>query len=312
MAVMPGTVYIDEWGQKAPPAIYTPSGAAAPSGSGTTGTASAPAPTPAPAAAPGSISLGGGYNPDYGALIQSDPAYLAAQAAAEKAKGDAAATRKQSLQQALIQYGGLPANFNDQYGDIDQATKDLAAGNQFSVLANLAKNYAQSTDQFKRGLAARGALQSGDLGYGLDQLEQGYGQQKYDAANQFGSQINNVLGQYNGVINGNAQAMASAIQGAESNVYSNPAYRPSAPSTANYDAANSSAYGQPIYVDSSGNLFDQQGNPFSPGGGGAPSPSAAPSDAGGGASSGDVYFNPATGQQTDYRPYVAPGSVWLT
>lgn len=309
MAVMPGQMYIDEWGQKATPSVYTPSGASAPSGSGTTGTASAPAPAPAPAPAAPSINLSGGYNPDYGALIQSDPAYLAAKAAADKAKGDAAAQRKQMLQQALIGYGGLPANFNDQYGDIDQATKDAAANNQFSVLANLAKNYSQSTEQFKRGLAARGALQSGDLNYGLDQLEQGYGQQKYDAANQFGSQINSALNAYNDVIGGNAQSMAQAIQGAEGNVYSNPAYRPSAPSAANYDAGNSAAYGQPIYVDSNGNLFDQNGNPFSPGGGA--SPSAAPS----GAPSGDtsqVYFNPVTGQQTDYRPYVAPGSVWMT
>lgn len=229
----------------------------------------APAPGPPP---PGSVQTAPGYTPDYKGLIENDPAYLAANANSVQAQAQAAAQRKAALQQALIRYGGMPQGFTDQYGDIDQATKDAAAQNKNSILAQLANNYQQSSDQFKRGLAARGALQSGDLAYGADQLERGYGQQQYDAANQFGSDAQQAINAYTGTVQGNAQNMSQAVASAEANVYANPAYRPSAPSTANYDASRSSQYGQPIYVDDSGNVYDQNGNPFT-----APSPSASAS-----------------------------------
>lgn len=255
---------------------YVPGGGASPSPTPTpTPTASAPAPTPPPVSPAGSVQTAPGYTPDYGSLISNDPAYLSAQAAAQNAQAQAAAKRKQQLQQAIIQYGGLPAGFTDQYGDIDQATLDQAGQNQYSVLGTLAKNYSQNEEQFKRSLAARGALQSGDLNYGEDQLTNAYGQQRYDAANAVGSQANQSLDAYMGVLSGNAANLSSAIQGAEGNVYSNPAYRPTEASSANYDAGNSSAYGQPIYVDSTGNLYDMNGNPFTP-----PAPSASPAPGG--------------------------------
>jgi hypothetical protein len=228
-------------------------------------------PTPAPPDHADAIAIpGSGYTPDYTGLISNDPGYQSAQAAAKQAQAMAAAQRKQMLQQAIIRYGGLPDGFKDQYGDIDQSVLDQARQNQNSVLAQLANNYSKSQDQFRRGLAARGALQSGDLNYGQDQLDQGYSQQRYDAANNLGNDVNGALSQYMGVIQGNANNLSSAIQGAEANVYNNPSYRPTPDASANYDAANSHAYGQPIYVDSSGNMYDMNGNPFSP-----PSASAA-------------------------------------
>lgn len=295
MALFTGSAYIDEWGQKAPQAQpYTgPSASAAPT---TTGTASAPAPTPAPAPPAGSVQTSPGFTPDWKSLIQNDSGYLASQAAAQQAQGNAAARRKQTLQQAIIQYGGLPAGFTDQYGDIDQATLDAAGQNQFSTLAGLSRGYQQNEDSLRRGLAARGALQSGDLNYGEDQLQTAYGQQRYDAANAIGSQANQAYDAYNGVISGNAQSLASALQGAEQSVYANPGYAPTAPTTANYDASNSATYGQPIYVDDQGNLFDQNGNPFSPSASAAP-PAAAP-----GAQDQSIYFNPTTGVSQTNRP----------
>lgn len=252
---------------------YTPGAGTGVPAASPTPTASAPAIAPAPASPAGSLTLPG-YTPDWNGLVTSDPTYLSASANATNAQAQAAARRKQQLQQALIQYGGkLPAGFSDQYGDIDQATQDQASNNQFSTLANLARNYSKSEDQFKRSLAARGALQSGDLNYGEDQLQQAYGQQQYDAANAVGSQVNQALQGYTGTLGQNAENLTAAIQGAEGNVYSNPAYRTTEPTTANYDAGNSAAYGQPIYVDSNGNLYDQNRNPFVPP---APSASAAP------------------------------------
>jgi hypothetical protein len=294
MALMPGR-YVDDYSTPAPSIYNGPSASDAP---GPVGTASAPTPTPPPAAPAGSVQVSPGFTPDWSNLIQNDSGYLAAKAAADKAKNDAAAQRKQALQQAIIQYGGLPSGFADQYGDIDQATLDSAQQNQFSTLAQLAKGYAQNEEALRRGLAARGALQSGDLNYGEDQLQNAYGQQRYDAANAIGSQANQVYGAYTGVLNGNAQSLASALQGAESAIYSNPGFAPVAAQTANYDASNSATYGQPIYVDSQGNLFDQNGNPFSPSG---PSASSAPS-APAPTDTTSVYFNPSAGQSQDYRP----------
>jgi hypothetical protein len=124
-------------------------------------------------------------------------------------------------------YGGdMPAGFADQFGDIDEATRTAAASNQNSTLARLKTGYGTSREQFMRQLAARGGLQSSELNYGEDQLQRGFEQQQYDAGNQFLNDANGAYGDYLGVVNGNAQSLASAIGSAEGNVYANPAYRP--------------------------------------------------------------------------------------
>ena len=90
------------------------------------GTAGAPPPAPVAAPAPGQVTTNAGYTPDYGALIQNDPSYLASNQAATNAESLASAQRKAQLQAAVIQYGGVGANFTDAYGDIGQAMADLA------------------------------------------------------------------------------------------------------------------------------------------------------------------------------------------
>lgn len=293
--VNPGLMLEDNGNLYKPPkAQFGGSASAAP-----VGTVGTPAPAPAPPPPAGNVQTAPAYTPDWSNLITHDSAYLAAQASADQAKANAAAQRKQALQQAIVQYGGLPSGFTDQYGDVDQSTLDSAGANQYSVLAGLAKSYTDNQQQFERGLAARGALQSSDLDYGLGQIDNSYGQQRYDAANAVGSQVNSALGAYTGVLSGNAQNLSSALQGAEANVYSNPGYTPQAAQTANYDAGNSATYGQPVYADANGNLFDQNGNPFSPSGA---SPSAAPGAAAAPSSGGDVYFNPSSGATQLYAP----------
>jgi len=302
---------------------------------GGTGTASAPAPTAAAPAAPaGQIQTFAGYTPDYAGLIKSDPGYLAGQFATQAAQATAAAQRKAALQQAIVRYGGgLPANFKDQYGDIDQATLDAAKGNQQSTLANLSTNYAQSEQQFLRQLAARGALQSGDLNYGEDQLQRGYAQQQYDAANAVGDQATGALNSYTGVLNQNARDMAGAVNSAESNVYANPAYRQQSASYADYASAESSQYGyrqqsasyadyasaessqygQPLYKDASGALYSADGNVYTPGGGGGGAP-AAPAPAADTAYDPNAYYqyNAGTGQlkTSEGRPAGNTG-LWM-
>lgn len=236
-----------------------------------TPSAAGPGVAPPPAAGPDSIQTSPGYTPDYTGAIQNDPGYAGATAANQQAQATAAAARRAALQQQVIQYGGMPDGFKDAYGDIDQATLDAAKGNQYSSLAAMQKNYQSSVDQFRKALAARGALQSGDLNYGQDQLDYGLGQSQYDAGNAFGGAAAGTIGQYTGVLDANQQRLAGAIQGAEANAFNDPANRPTQASTAQRDAGKSSAYGQDIYTGADGTLYTRDGSVFTP-----PSASAAP------------------------------------
>lgn len=215
-----------------------------------------------------SITLDQGYTPDYTGLIQDDQGYQAAQSAAAAAQQQADASRRAAVRDEYIKYGGnLPAGWTDTYGDIDQATKEAAASNQYSTIAGLKDNYSKSVSAFQKALAARGMLQSGDLSYGQDQLDRGLGQSEYDAANNFLGQTAGNYGTYAGVLGQNANNITNALFAAEGNVYSNPANRPIAPRTANYDATASAKYGRPIYNDGNGGLFSADGQGFSvPGG----------------------------------------------
>jgi len=226
------------------------------------GTAGAPPPAAAAAPAPGSVTTDAGYTPDYNALIRADPGYQAGEQGATTAEALARAQRKQQLQSAVIQYGGTPTGFQDAYGDIDAATQAQAGQNANSTLAQLRGNYEKSTRQFRAQLAARGALQSGDLNYGSDQLAQGHSQQQYDAGNIFGNQVQGALGAYSGVLSQNARDRAAAIQNAQGNVLQNPAYRPSAPTTAQYDGVASAQYGTAVYKGADGSLYGSNGQPF--------------------------------------------------
>lgn len=213
---------------------------------------------------PSSITTDPGSTPDWNSLITGDPGYQAAQSAAQAAAATASAQRQAQIRQALIQYGGMPSGFADAYGDVDQATLDAAKGNQYSTLANLQKGYQQSLEQFKRALAARGMVGSGDMNFGQQQIDQGYGQQQYDAANAFSGQVNPAINAYTGVLNQNAQNLGQAISQAEANQYSNPLNRPSAAKTAALDSGLSARYNRPIYSDGNGTYYTQDGNPFDP------------------------------------------------
>jgi hypothetical protein len=229
-----------------------------------TGTSAGTTPYTPPTPGPAQITTTPGFTPDYTGAIQSDPSYAAAQAGVQKASADAAAQRAAALKAAVIQYGGLPAGFKDAYGDIDQATLDAAKGNQYSTLASMARNHEQSLEQFRRALAARGALQSGDLSYGQDQIDTGYGQGQYDAANQFGNAASGVLNQYGQVVDQNMQSIASAIAQAQQNAYADPANRPVTAKTAARDAGLSSQYGIDIYKGDDGTLYTRDGSVYTP------------------------------------------------
>ncbi len=207
-----------------------------------------PADQPPPAGAPDpppDITYDPGYNPNYGDIIKHDPGYLAARNAADYAASTGAATRRQTLRDALIRYGGLPAGFKDQYGDFDQATLELAKNNSHSILSQMAQNDKLQHMQLQKSLAARGMLQSSELGFGNDQLSQAYSQNQYDASNAFGSGAQNAIGQYTGILGQNARDLAAAIANASHDARAN--NQPRAAKTAHYNANLSTQWGRPIY-----------------------------------------------------------------
>src|SRR5215471_16757964 len=171
-------------------------------------------PGPPPGAKyPGQITLKAaveGYTPNYKNIIESSSGYQAAAAAAKAAEHQGAINRRAAIRQALIRYGGA-TNWTDTYKDIDQATRDLAAQNQTSTLAGLQRGLATSQMDLRRGLAARGMLQSGDLGYGEDQLNTQYAQARYDAANQLGDLLSGYVGTYSDILGQNRKDLSNAV-----------------------------------------------------------------------------------------------------
>src|SRR6266487_2139369 len=152
-----------------------------------------------PASVAPSVNLSSSFTtPDYKALIQSDPAYLAWQNNGQLDLNQAAAQRKAALQALAVGYGGIGGNFKDVYGDIGPDTLSLAAGNQQSDVARLGRNYSQGVESMKRALAARGGLQSGELGYGMDQADMARASSEYDLGREFSNAAQNAINSYLG------------------------------------------------------------------------------------------------------------------
>src|SRR5581483_6659612 len=124
-----------------------------------------------PYAPPGEISFGGspGFAPDYLSLLENDPGYLQAMAAFKALQSQSAANRKAALQSPDLRYGFEPSDFKDQFGDISSDILSQAGKNENSEEARLQRNYDLNNQQLVRSLAARGMLQSGELGYGQNQ-----------------------------------------------------------------------------------------------------------------------------------------------
>jgi hypothetical protein len=161
-----------------------------------------------------------GYTPnDWTNIIQGNSGYMNWKLSASERADVAASNRKAALRALAVRYGGLPGGFKDVYGDIDESTLATSQGNPLSESARLSKNYADSTEQYKRSLAARHALQSGDLGYGLDQLDFQSSADRYDLSQQFMDVAQQVINSYGGTLAGLNQELINAIRQAAQDVY---------------------------------------------------------------------------------------------
>ena len=153
------------------------------------------------------------YTPDYQALIQQDPAFMAVSQHLSAKGISERAQRGADTAKALIQYGIVP-DF-DSLGaslglsseeiamlkeDIDPHTGDLArqnTGSGLSTTARLAEGQRQAILSLRNWLAARGALGSGDNAYRTNIQDTLYAGQSSDALNSVLASIGGYQSNYN-------------------------------------------------------------------------------------------------------------------
>lgn len=134
--------------------------------------------------------------PDYMGLLRGSPAYQAWLASRNQRLGGLATNRASSIRQLLLQYGGMPKGFSDSLHDVRPEDMAAAEANQFSITKNIERAYEEGRRAMHGNLAARGMLQSGDLGYGENQASLQRGQQEFDANTNFMNAINEAIGNW--------------------------------------------------------------------------------------------------------------------
>lgn len=127
------------------------------------------------------------YTPNYQAILNADPGYMALKNSLS-AQGIAdAAARKQAVNQDLIQFGAVPdfahvaaslglspAALKMLEGDINPNTAGLASKNEFSTEKELQRQEDQAMHALRNQLAARGAISSGENAYQTGNQEHAY------------------------------------------------------------------------------------------------------------------------------------------
>jgi hypothetical protein len=115
----------------------------------------------------------------------------------------------------------------------------------------------------KRALAARGALQSGELPYGLDQADTAKATAEYDLVQEVSNAAGQAINNYRGTESAVRTAQEQAMRDAEMSVYSNPLNRPTQGTEAQLDPDWKNKYGMPVYVGPGGELYTlgPDGNP---------------------------------------------------
>lgn len=218
-----------------------------------------------------------GFTPDYASLIANDPNLLQLQKDLGAAGTADLAGRNAAINRALVGFGQVPdlnaassALGLDVSGLIDPTTAGLASQNQFSTEANLGRANSQAIRTIQQQLAARGGLQSGELGYQLKQQQTAYGQAQNDAT----QSLLDALGQYQqGYVQGQQQRQQQLDAGyqtaAQTQAQLNP---PTGSMNATYDQGASGQWGKPVYRGTDGNLYNADGSPVTgnPPGGSTP------------------------------------------
>ena len=174
------------------------------------------------------------------------------------------ATRNAAINQALIQYGGMPdfAKVSAQLGIpvdqlqgmIDPATAGLAAENTkagLSTTARLQQQEDQAMLALRNNLAARGALSSGDDAYRTNLQNLAFTQAQSDALGQLLGALGGYQQSYVTAQQGEQGQLTSGLQTALQGLQSNPLY---APSSLSYNAHSGK------YVSGAGGTYTPQKN----------------------------------------------------
>lgn len=137
------------------------------------------------------------YSPDYQALLQQDPGYMALKQQLSAQQIQDAAARQAATDQALIQYGMIPdfSGLGSSMGlspqqiqmleqDISPQVQALAQQNTaggLSTEAQLQHSQEVAMRSLRNNLAARGALSSGEDAYQTNQQNHNYAVAQNDA-----------------------------------------------------------------------------------------------------------------------------------
>jgi len=132
----------------------------------------------------------------YDGMIKGEGIY-GQQNANSSAAGIADLARAKAAASALIaQYGGLPGGISDPFGIIDAGAGAAGANNPYSTLAQIDRSSKSNQANLVAERAARGTLPSGGTKLGLEDIGYQTGLAKTNAAQQFLSQINEIISGY--------------------------------------------------------------------------------------------------------------------
>lgn len=214
----------------------------------------------------------------YRSQVETEPGYVSWKTGADAARQGAGTNRRAAIRALALQYGGVPADYQDAYGDLTPDLLAVDAANPDSQMNRLKNSYATQQQQLQTSLAARGALHSGDLVFGNEQLANANQSNLADAASAFmgapgqgGVQgaYADYTGAYNDAYAGQGDAINNALQVLQGE------YPAGTTATATLDPAWESKYNVPVYTAPDGSLYQigADGNlaPFTPpdaGGGG--------------------------------------------
>lgn len=208
-----------------------------------------------------------GYTPNYGQLIANDPTLKQIQADLAASGVADLGSRNAAINRYLVGFGAVPdvnaasKSLGIDLGQaVDPTTAALAQENPYSTEANLSKSHTDALRQIRQGLAARGGLRSGELGFQLGKENTAYGQAQSDATQKVLDLIAGVQAAYT-----DAQRQAQAqLNDAAMTTAGRVAdlYPATGSQVATYDAGASAAAGAHVYKGPDGRYYNQDGSAY--------------------------------------------------
>lgn len=197
---------------------------------------------------PASISLQG-YDPNYAALLASDPLLISSLSDVENRQGQLSGGLSAAIQQAIIRSGYNPGTG----AAVDQATLDAAAGNQFSTKQEIQRSSDRAQADLDARLAARGILSSGALTGGTQRIQENYDRSTQAAIQSLLDAITGYTGDFNSASFQLMLQKAGLTADAAARIAADPRYQPVASGTAKLDPVSG------LYVTADGRWYTADG-----------------------------------------------------